>query len=201
MLSCRRCGKALFSPRLRLLTLLFSSRASLTAVHRPGSNEHSRFRGKASSLSSQCRKAPTLRANRRNCFLHSAPSPSRSSFYPSGHRLQKTEERVVDLRRSFHLHPVPGAFDEHFAAHVSHPLVHLTNPTASPEADNRFFLPAVEHQVLSALRGFELRRKFEVSVNVPVPIQRPAEATLLVLRDVVIEVLFGEPIGQEFGAR
>src|SRR5262245_43179230 len=133
MLSCRRCGKALFSPRLRLLTLLFSSRASLTVVHRPGSNEHSRFREKASSLSLQYSKAPPLIANRRNCFLHSAPSPSRSSFNPSGHRLQESEERVVDLRRSLHRRPVPGAFDEHFAAHVSHPLFHLAYQAASPK--------------------------------------------------------------------
>src|SRR4029434_7222769 len=114
--------------------------------------------------------------------------PSRSSFYSSGHRPQKTEKRFVDLRRSFHLYPVAGAFDEHFAAHVRYPLVHPAYPAASPEGDHGVLLAGDEERASFDFCSLELRRNLDVAVNVPVPIQRPAKAALLVLRNIVIEV-------------
>ena len=67
---------------------------------------------------------------------------------------------------------------------VTHLSIWLTQPPP-PNDKHGVPLSGDEERRLFDLRGLKLRRRFDVAVNVPVPIQRPAKAALLVLRDVV----------------
>ncbi len=110
--------------------------------------------------------------------------------------LQKTEKRPVDLRRPLHRRPMPNAFDEDFAAHVRDPLVHLRRHLAPRKLQHRVFRSGDEERRLFDLCGFKLGRHLDVAINVPIPVERPAKAALLELRDVIIQVFFGQPRGQ-----
>ena len=74
-------------------------------------------------------------------------------------------------------------------------MAHLLYQTASPIRQYDVFLSSDEERRLFDLRVFELRGQFVVTVDIPIPIERPAKTTLLVLGNIVVEIFLSEPGG------
>ena len=99
---------------------------------------------------------------------------------------QKTEQGVGDRRGALHLDPVAGAADIYLAAQVGHEVVHQIAPAAAVERQDRILLAGDEQCWPLDLGRLQLEGECEVPVDVPIPVERPAESVALKLDDAVV---------------
>lgn len=100
-------------------------------------------------------------------------SESISMCILSGHRLQETQQRFVGGGGAFGLDPMAGAFDDHFAAQVRHPLIHCGQQVAACKRKHEVFFAGDEKGGLLDFGVFELRCDSEIAIDVAIQLSGP----------------------------